>query len=161
MKLRLPDSISSLQDLSNLLIEIKSYARWYNQHKILKQLDSKKITDSPNLSPAASELVNDLGPKDKISQQDIDELLSTLEKFQSNTPHLNITLAAPPTNDIKRTLVNWCRQNIAPNVLVTFQFNATILGGMVIRHGSHIYDWSFRRQILAARGNFCEVLRRV
>lgn len=161
MKLRLPDSISSSQDLSNLLIEIKEYARWYNQHKILKRLDSKKNTDSPDLSIAAEEVINDLGNNDKITQHDIDNLISNLEKFQSNTPHLNITLAAPPSGDIKKKLVNWCRENIAPNVLVTFQFNATILGGMVIRHGSHIYDWSFRRQILAARGNFCEVLRRV
>jgi len=62
---------------------------------------------------------------------------------------------------IQKNLVNWCRENIAPNILITFQFNATLLGGMVIRHGSNIFDWSFRRQILAARNNFPEVLRRV
>ena len=53
-----------------------------------------------------------------------------------------------------------CRP-VAPDVLVNFQFNATILGGMVVRYGSHVYDWSFRRQILAKRDTFPEVLRRV
>jgi hypothetical protein len=32
---------------------------------------------------------------------------------------------------------------------------------MVVVHGSRIYDWSFRRQILATREKFPEVLRNV
>jgi F0F1-type ATP synthase delta subunit len=50
---------------------------------------------------------------------------------------------------------------VAPNMLVDFKFNSTMLGGMVVQYGSHIYDWSFRQRILDARDKFPEVLRSV
>ena len=85
----------------------------------------------------------------------------TLEKYIKTAPSITITLVAPTTNDTRKTLVNWCRKNIAPNILVDFRFNTTILGGMVIRYGSHIFDWSFRRQLLNNSKNFSEILRHV
>jgi F0F1-type ATP synthase delta subunit len=74
---------------------------------------------------------------------------------------MTITLAAPATTGIKKQLTAWCRDNVAPDVLVRFEFNQTLLGGMVVRFGSHIYDWSLRRQILDGRTKFPEVLRNV
>ena len=96
-----------------------------------------------------------------IDQHMLDELIATLEVYRKTATTVTITLAAPATSEIKKTLVNWCRHNISADILVSFQFNATILGGMVVRHGSRVFDWSFKRQILAARANFPEVLRRV
>ena len=74
---------------------------------------------------------------------------------------MSITLAAPAGAGLKRTLAEWCRQNIDENLLVHFDFNATLLGGMVVNYGSRIFDWSFRRRILEDRAKFPEVLRRV
>jgi F0F1-type ATP synthase delta subunit len=70
-------------------------------------------------------------------------------------------LAAPPSNGIKKTLVAWCRKNIATDILVNFDFNSTLLGGMVVRYGSHVFDWSFRRKILEEHSKFPGVLRNV
>lgn len=161
MKLKLPDSISSSQDLTSLQLELREYTRWFAHDAMKQRISGKSTTEAPILSPAANELLHALGGSKSLSQHDLDELIKTLDAYKRSASTMTITLAAPPTSDIKQTLVGWCRQNIAPDVLVTFQFNSTLLGGMVVRYGSRVYDWSFRRQILAARANFPEVLRRV
>ncbi|MDB5187245.1 MAG: atpH [Candidatus Saccharibacteria bacterium] len=161
MKLKLPDTVSSLQDLTSLQLEMREYARWFAHDAMKKRVNAKLTSESPILSPAAKDLLRNWSDRKALTQQDLDELIKTLDAYKRNASTMTITLAAPPTGDIKKTLVGWCRENIAPDVLVTFQFNSTILGGMVVRYGSRVFDWSFRRQILAARNNFPEVLRRV
>jgi F0F1-type ATP synthase delta subunit len=162
MKFNLPDSILSLQDLTSVQLELKEYARWF-AHESMKQRvsSSAHAAAHPILTPAATELLNQWQAKKRLDQTILDDLLTTLETYKKTATTISITLAAPPTSDIKKTLVSWCRHNISPNILVSFQFNATILGGMVIRYGSRVFDWSFKRQLLAARGTFPEVLRRV
>lgn len=157
MKFSLPGGISSSQDLSGLVLELREYSRWLNHQNILKKVSSKNHVEPPAVSPALSELLRGY----KNESGDIEELINALEKLKTDAPTITVTLAAPATKDIKKSLNDWFRKNIAPNILVSYQFNATLLGGMVVRAGSHIFDWSFRRQILAARDKFPEVLRNV
>lgn len=161
MKRNLPDSVSSPQDLTALLLEIQEYSQWFSHNSIKERLNTKHVTLPPTLSSAALELIRASSKKELLNQQALDALIMDLDTHIKTANTLTITLAAPPSSDLKKTLVAWCRQNITANILVTFEFNSTLLGGMVIRYGSHIFDWSFRRQILAARKNIPEVLRRV
>jgi hypothetical protein len=161
MKLQLENSISSPQDLKGVILEVREYARWYRHNAIKKQVRAGHAAEQPELSPAAAALIRSWGTKDPLSSRSLDSLITTLEGYQASAHQLTITLAAPPTSGLKKTLVAWCRENVAPDVLVNFEFNATLLGGMVVRSGSRIFDWSFRRQILDAHANFPEVLRRV
>jgi DNA-binding Xre family transcriptional regulator len=159
--LPLPDSVASIQDLMALILEIQQYTKWFSHNAILKRVNSKKKTEPITISPRATQLLHDWDKIQPINTRSLDALIDTLNLYKNTAPTLTITLAAPPTNDIKETLTNWCRKNIAPNSMVTFRFNATILGGLVVQHGSRIFDWSFRRLILNGRGKFPEVLRRV
>jgi hypothetical protein len=161
MKLNLPNSISSLQDLRALQLEIKEYARWSSHHDIKKRMGVKTVLEQPVLSLAAKEILTAWGAEKPLTSHGFDELADDLEILGKQAPSVVLTLAAPATGRLKMTLVEWCRKNIASDALVTFQFNTTLLGGMVVRYGSHIFDWSFRRQILDARGQFPEVLRHV
>lgn len=161
MKLRLPDSVSSSQDLTALLLELQDYAKWFSHNAIKERVHAKHATLPPVLSPAALELVRSVGKQELLNQKQLDELVDALEHYKKTAVPITITLAAPPTRDVKQALVSWCREHISPTILVSFQFNSTLLGGMVVRYGSHIFDWSFRRQILQAKDTFPEVLRRV
>lgn len=161
MKLQLPNSVSSSQDVMALANEVRTYGQWFSHNAIKAHVHAKRGTPPPVVSPAAMDLIRFSSGKKLLSQKNLDDLVVALEDFKNSAPSLTITLAAPATNDVKHTLVSWCRENIAPNILVSFQFNSTLLGGMVVRYGSHVFDWSFRRQILAAKANFPEVLRRV
>jgi F0F1-type ATP synthase delta subunit len=88
-------------------------------------------------------------------------LLEDLEDYLETAPHISITLAAPASKKLKQALMDWCRTNINADILVDFSFNSSLLGGLVVRYGSHIYDWSFKRQLMANLSKFPEVLRRV
>jgi hypothetical protein len=161
MTLKLPDSVASQQDLAALVAEVRDYAKWWVHESIKKRINVKHTSVPPQVSPGAAQIIHEWGSKKELSRVRFDELITTLQGYSKSATTITITLPAPASPAIKATLVGWCRTNIAPDVFVTFGFNATLLGGMVVRFGSRVYDWSFRRQILANRANFPEVLRRV
>lgn len=161
MAIKLPAAVSSAQDLQSMILDIQAYATWYGQTVIKQHLELSQTKDAPTLPKETVELVRASvsDAKAGLSRKDLDSLVADLQELLHNLPSLTITLAAPPTGEVKRVLVAWCRDNIADNVLVSFKFNSTLLGGMVVRYGSRIFDWSFRRQILNNRGNFPQHLR--
>ena len=161
MKLNLQDSVCSPQDLKAIILEVRKYAHWASQYGVKMRVSSDKSSQPPVISLPATKIIKDWASEKPLNQKSIDELLKNLESVEASSPRISITLAAAPTSSLKITLVKWFREHIDPDILVDFHFNSTLLGGMVIRYGSHVYDWSFRRQILAARERFPEVLRRV
>lgn len=161
MKIQLPNTVSSQQDLSTLTLEIREYAKWFAHNAIKERVHAKNATPPPTLTPGALELIRAASNKKLLSSQDLDQLIAGLEDAKKSAPTITITLAAPATSDIKQRLVGSCRAHIADNALVNFKFNSGLCGGMVIHHGSHVFDWSFRRQILENRAKFTEVLRSV
>lgn len=161
MKPKLPDTVSSIQDLQALIIEVREYTKWFSHAAILKKMNGKNVPNPPSLSPSTSEMIRSWANGKPLTRQNLDLLIIGLEKYKHSAENMTIILAAPATGDIKKQLVGWCRKNVSDNILVSFQFNATILGGMVVRYGSRIFDWSFRRQILANRTKFPEVLKNV
>jgi hypothetical protein len=161
MSLSLQNSIYSRQDLKAVILEVKRYASWYAQTARKMQVTKSNTFEEPQFDPIASSIINEWSKENPISQKSLDKLIETLEDYGTSAPIITITLAAPAPNSLKKTLIDWCRKNIAPNALIDFRFNATMLGGMVVQYGSRIYDWSFRRQILAARDKFPEILRNV
>ncbi|HET7673821.1 MAG TPA: F0F1 ATP synthase subunit delta [Candidatus Saccharimonadales bacterium] len=156
MKIKLDGSVSSPQNLKALILEMRDYARWFSQNDVKKRLHAKGASDKPQLSVGAESLVSEIKPLDR---KNLDELISALEDLEDSAPRLTITLAAPPASGLKKMLVSWLREEISPHILVTFDFSSTLLGGMVVRCGSRIFDWSLRKQILDERGRFPEVLR--
>lgn len=161
MKLNLPSSVSSSQDLASTILELRDYARWFSHNAVKEHVHAQRASTPPDLSPAAVEIIKSRSDKNLLTPQVLDGLIAELEAFRSSAATLTITLVAPPTNDLRRQLVTWCRENISPVILINFEFNTTLLGGMIVRYGSHIYDWSFRRAILDGRTKFPEVLRNV
>ena len=165
MQLKLPNTVSSAQDIQALIIEVKEYAKWHAHAAIKERVDVKSNTAAPLVSPAATEVISALGKGKAVSPQNISDsigdLIADLEEYRDTATQITITLAAPATNEIKHKLTTWCRENISLTALVSFKFNSTLLGGMVVRHGSRIFDWSFRRQILNSRANFAEALHNV
>ncbi len=162
MKLNnLQNSIFTPQDLKALITEVRRYARWYAQASIKAKVTKNTPEKPVAISEGAEQLIREVAAEQPLNQKVLDELLVALDNLEKTLPHITITLAAIAGNSMKKTLTEWCRKNISPDILVDFRFNSTILGGMVVQNGSHIHDWSFRRSILANRSKFPEVLRRV
>jgi hypothetical protein len=161
VKFRLPDSIATSQDVTALQLELREYSRWFAHEAIKQRANASHTSDAPTLSNAAQEILASQGGKRGITRESLDSLVKDLDHYTRTADVITFTLAAPPTSSVKASLVKWSRTNIAPDILISFQFNATILGGIVVRYGSRVFDWSFRRQILTNRAKFAEVLRNV
>jgi hypothetical protein len=158
----LPDSVISPQDIQALTLDVEKYANWFANATVKIRLKvGHRNAEQPEISTDAAMLIRDWATQKSLSSQSLDELITALKDFGNTALQLTIVLAAPPSSKLKKTLVNWFRHNLTANLLVDFQFRSSLLGGMVVQCGSHIFDWSFRRQILAASNKFPEVLRRV
>lgn len=162
MSLELPSSVTSLEDLKGIIMELQTYAKWFAAASIKQRVSTKSaVANPPTLSAESIALVQELSSQQQLSSKNLETLIANLRAIAERSPQLTITLAAPAPVKLKKELVTWCREHIAPSALISFKFNATLLGGMVVQYGSHVHDWSFRRQILANRNHFPEVLRRV
>jgi F0F1-type ATP synthase delta subunit len=161
VKLKLDESVSSRQDLRAVILELRHYASHLAHNAIKKQVSGHSKADNPQLSPSAQGLLEQCLGDNHLTKTALDKAIADLEAFEKSAKQIMITLADAPSQGIKKTLTAWCRTNLESNLLVSFQFNSTLLGGLVVNYGSHIFDWSFRRQILAERRKFPEVLRHV
>lgn len=162
MKSSLPASIVSVQDLTMVIREVQDYTAWATHETIKQKTGAKKtVAPAPELTPAATELISAWGKAKGASAESYRQLIETLERIAKSAPTITITLAGPAPQHVKEHLVAWCREHLSENVLVTFKFNRTILGGMVVRAGSHIYDWSLHRKLMDNGHAFTEVLAHV
>lgn len=159
--MNLPSSVSSLQELNVLGLELREYSKWFAHNAIKERVHAKNGTQPPTLSPGASDLIRTASAGKLLSQTILDKLIKDLETLKKTAPSATITLAAPVNKETKQSLVTACRAHIENNLLVTFKFNSTLCGGMVIQYGSRVFDWSFRRQILENRAHFTEILKSV
>lgn len=157
----LPADIYSPSDLAALTLEVRAYAKWFGQYVNAQRVGSRLTAKQPELSPVASGLIRNYAKQSPMTSSRLDELLGSLEYAAKHAPVITITLAAPAPSEVKHLLTDWCRRELSPSVLVAFRFNAHILGGMIVRAGSRVYDWSFRTQLMNRRHGIVEVLDRV
>lgn len=153
--------ITTPQDLKAIIVDVRRYAKWFAATSVKAKVTGTPVTDPIVISEAATTVVKETADGKPMTQAMLDKLIEDLQELETAMPRIVVTLAAMPGNKLKASIVEWCRKNIDPALLVDFRFNATILGGMVVQYGSHVYDWSWRRQILSNRAKFPEVLRRV
>lgn len=162
MKSSLPASIVSPQDLTLVIREVKEYTAWATHETIKHKAGAKKpLTLQPELSPAATELISAWSKAHGATADSFRQLTEALERIAKSAPTLTITLADAAPQQVKESLVAWCRENLSGNVLVTFKFSRTLLGGMVVRAGSRIFDWSLHRRLTEHGREFTGVLKNV
>lgn len=159
--LQLPPSIISPQDLARLEIELTAFADWFHHNAIKQEMHIAQGTAMPGMSQECLFVLRSISTNGTLTQASLDAQLESIRMSRQSAPTISITLAAPAGNQLKQQLTEWCRRELDAQTLVDFRFNATILGGMVVRYGSHVFDWSFRRAILNKRAEFAKVLRNV
>ena len=161
MNLKLNNQIVSSEDLKDVIAELQEYAKWFNHASILAKVSKRKSETKFDLSDPFSNLIEQWQDGKPLTIDSLDNLISNLKDYLAKTPKIRITLAAMPPLGIKKSLVDWCRANVSQALLVDFRYNSSLIGGMVVNVGSHTYDWSFKRQLLASKDKLDEVIKRV
>ena len=156
----LPAEVYSLQQLDAVIAELSASARLAAQAAVKEKVGAGAAKEQVEFSPETLAIIKASG-RDAAKKDELAALAEELDKLRETAPQVHITLAAMPAEGLKKQLAAWLRQNLSPQVLVTFGYHSALLGGMVVRTGSRTFDWSFRRQILAAAPNFAGRLHNV
>ena len=162
MKLILSEDIISSEDLRSVIEELKDY-QGYIRHGHIRQHVSKRAgaKSSPDLSRGASEMLSQAMEHHPLNLTELDHLISELEAMYAKALKLKIILAAVPNGSIKRQLSAWVRQNLNDYALIDFDYNQSLLGGMVVMIGSRIFDFSLRRGLLSSQPKLNEMIANV
>jgi hypothetical protein len=144
----LPPEVTSPQQLERLIGQLEQRQATADQAAIKAQVAAGHQAGTPLAAASAEGIATD-------------ELLANLKRILEEAPQLHVTLAAMPSAGLKRDLVAALRTAVDPQVLVTFSFSSALGGGMVVRCGSRIFDWSYRKRLLDHAAAFTGVLRRV
>jgi len=149
----LPTDVYSPDQLSELTMELRGYIGALRDTAIRNR--STTVAGEAAL-PKMSALLK-LIFENVSGTMTPEEVLRELEMQLKNAPTAHVLLAAQPSKDLKRQIVLWFRVEVHPSVLLTFSERRDIGGGIVIRAGSHIYDFSFKRRILDNKNRIMEI----
>ncbi len=157
MALNLPVTVASRQDVSRLRTEVERYQAWARQYQNASKRDLHYQHEQPALSDAASIIIRQW----LEAKQSLDELVLALYTLSKTAPNITLTLAGPAPSSVQAQLVAWARKNLDPQMLIEFRWNSRILGGLIARTDTGVYDWSHRSVLMASRDKLVQRLMHV
>lgn len=152
----LPIDLHSPDQLSAIMLELYQHISVLRDAKAQAKTAGKVTSEIPILSGLLLEVLHNAA----VATNNLtaaEQLLEQLEIVRSKAPVVRATLAAIPNRDIKQQITMWFREQVHPHVLLTFTTRSDIGGGILLQAGSHIYDFSFRKQILDKKQRISEI----
>lgn len=114
--------------------------------------------------PHISEFLLSIMVAEKVSADNykaLEKLQTELQAIRAKAPVAHILLSALPNRTLKRELVEWCRQNLHKELLMTFATRGDMGGGFILRIGSKQYDFTYRTRLLEDRHRLTEIFDHV
>lgn len=142
----LPTTIYSPEQLNGLIMELRRY--------IDAERDASHRSDhggKPHTSSALKSVF------ESTSDAPAEQVLNELEALVKNAPTVHVITAGMPGRKLRQQLVNWFRSEIHEHALLFFTERRDIGGGIIIRAGSHVYDFSIKRKILDNKHRITEI----
>lgn len=153
MNWELPETLQGPEQIEAALLDLGRLG------DSLRRSKEKTATDDEFLTRAQAIL--DPLEQEIWTPELIDEVARRLETIKSTAPMVRVTLPGLPSPKLRIELVSWFRKEIHPQVLVSFSLNRLLAGGMVLRAGSSIYDFSFSGALLKQRSKLADMFRGV
>ncbi|HSX28684.1 MAG TPA: F0F1 ATP synthase subunit delta [Candidatus Saccharimonadales bacterium] len=153
----LPGELYSPEHLGVVIIELRNFIARMNDREVRKKVTGATGEAMPPLSRLAERLLqaNELTPS---KLEGIEQLLKKLEAIRTEAPTVHIVLAELPDATLRQQLADWFRTQADSHTLLTFAMRSDIGGGLLLQSGSHLYDFSFRTQLLANKQRLAEIL---
>lgn len=151
----LPVDVYSPDQLSEAIMELRSYTA--SQRDAVVRARAHADNQTAEGQTQVSEALKHVLDSAQTAGESLEQLLKQLEELLAKAPVAHLTLAALPNRAIKRQITLWFRTEIHPTMLLTFAARGDIGGGAVVHIGSHLYDLSFKKQILANKNRLTEI----
>lgn len=154
----LPAAVYSPALLESVIYDIQYYLDWIRQNQIRLQVGAKP-KDEPNHSDETVLVIESWLAGQPPTVQSLEALLDHLKHL--NLPEIHLMLAALPNRGQREALVTWFRTNTTPHLLVSFVADRNLGGGVVVRTPNHVYDYSWKQQLIAGRDKLAGIIKRV
>ena len=158
MSLRLPVDLYSPDHISLHIQELRAYIG--EKRNAAAQVKAGGEAESPSLSSTLTALLHSAAVKAE-DMRALEGVVKDLEVLRDKAPVVHLTFAAMPNRTLIRQLTVWFRNQVHPYTLLTVAMRRDIGGGMMLRTGSNIYDFSFRGQILRHKERISELFESV
>lgn len=154
----LPPAIYSTELLEAVTYEAALYLDWAREALVHKKVGAAPVAE-PNFSAETVAVVEAwLGDKPPTITL-LEDLVEHLKSLK--LPVVHITLAALPSRPQRAQLIDWFRATLGPSVLMSFVADRSLGGGVIIRTPNHVYDFSWRQQLLVGRRKVAEIIHHV
>jgi len=157
--IHLPLDLYSPEQLSAVIIELRGYISALRDTAVRAKA-AHATAGTPHASALLLGTMHESATK-ATDQADTEKLLKQLEAIRDKAPTAHLLMAALPNRELKRKMTDWFRTEIHPFALLTFAVRADIGGGFILQTGSHVYNYSFREQILSHKSRISEIYNSV
>jgi hypothetical protein len=154
----LPGAVYSPQMLEAVTYEIRQYLEWYRQTKVQKEVGAKSAPE-PTHSAETALVIEAWLANRTATVEAVEELVEFLANLK--LPQVHIMLAAMPNRAQRTALVDWFRNSTTPQLLVSFVADRNLGGGIVVRTPNHIYDYTWKQQLIAGREKIAGIIKSV
>ena len=153
---RLPVDLYSVDQLSAIIIELRTHISSLRDAGVRARMEHAEVGAPTHLSALLIGVLRsaDVPPTD---QPGAEKLLAQLEAIRDKAPAVHLMMAALPNRDLKRKLTEWFREQIHPYTMLSFAVRMDMGGGIILQAGSHVYNYSFREQILSHKSRISEL----
>lgn len=162
-RLRLPDSISTSEQLISFIESLSDYQSYIRRLNIAAKakVDSAKspVLEAPAMPAELLEFLKAQFGDEPVTIDRLEEIKGFFRDIKEKSPSVHIMMAFLPTASEKAQLTHWFRENIAADILLSFSQNSGMIGGMLIRTRTRIFDFSMRTTLMANRHYLAELLK--
>jgi len=158
MAFELPPAVYSPQLVESVIYDVQYYLDWVRQNQIRAKVGAKPKAE-PNHSDETVLVIEAWLAGKPPTLESIEALLEHLRQLK--LPEVHITLAALPNRAQRETLVSWFRNNASPQLLVSFVADRNLGGGIVVRTPNHVYDYTWKQELVAGRDKLAGIIKRV
>ena len=160
MAYELPPEVYSPHLLESVIYDLEQYTDWYRQTRIQHKVGAAVASQPEPDHSAETELVirNHFGSQTPTLET-LEGLLAELRALK--LPEIHVKLAAMPNHEQRRVLVSWFHTNISSRALISFVADRNLGGGIVIRTPNHVYDFTWKQQLMGGASKLAGIIHRV
>ena len=145
----MPASLATLSDLQRLISEIERVDSRLGDMKIHQQIGhpvgndlifSKQLVEFLELNNID---INDAGIRG--------QLLIGVRQLKNTVPVVHVTFAAAAEHEELAKFVDWVRQSVHPQAVLTVGLQPDLIGGAYVRTTNKVFDMSIRTQLASGR----------
>lgn len=157
VKLKLPNSINSPSEVSQLINEVETVEDFFLKMKVKSSLSQ---VDLPKTSKMLEELAK-LNSLNLIKAEDRTKLKSFLHFLRTKAPMVHLSFGAAPESIFMDKITDWFRTEINPYLMMSIGLQPNIGAGFKMRTTNKYYDFSLRKYLIENKKLLVEALGQV